>query len=58
MNLTAYARLLHKKINSAHRKAKNPFVDSNWAYNPFNKPVYTTVVWVEPEDNIQNEFKN
>lgn len=57
MNLAAFARLLHKKVNSAHKKAQNPFVDSSLSYNPFKRPIYTTLVWVEPEkeDNFKNE---
>ncbi|HNW25848.1 MAG TPA: hypothetical protein PKI94_03565 [Candidatus Gastranaerophilaceae bacterium] len=56
MNLVAYARLLHRKINSAHKKAKNPFIDASAACNPFYKPIYTTLVWVEPDDEEINEF--
>jgi len=50
MNLVAYARLLHRKINSAHRKAKNPFLDAS-VTNPFNRPTYMTYVWVEPDED-------
>jgi len=50
MNLVAYARLLHKKINSAHKKAKNPFLDAS-VTNPFNRPMYMTYVWVEPDED-------
>ena len=57
MNLHAYARLLHRKISSANRKAKNPFTDETIIRNPFERPLYTTVVWVEPDDNVPNEFK-
>lgn len=51
MKLLAYARLLTKKINSAHNKAKNPFID--FGTNPFNKPIYNTLVWVESEDKYK-----
>lgn len=57
MNLTAYTKLLRKKINMAHKMAKNPFVDSSWSYNPFNRPMYTTVVWIEPDENVPNDFR-
>lgn len=57
MNLVAYARLLHKKINSAHKQAQNPFVDCNSSYNPFAKPIYTTLVWVESDDDDKREYK-
>jgi len=56
MKLLAYVRLLARKINSAHNKAKNPFMD--FSTNPFNRPIYNTLVWVEPEEDehkINNE---
>lgn len=52
MNLIAYARLLNMKINSAHNKATNPFTDGRYSsINPFMRPVYTTIVWVEPDED-------
>lgn len=57
MNIVAYARLIHKKINSAHRKAQNPFVDSNLSSNPFGRPIYTTLVWVESDDDAPDKFR-
>lgn len=56
MNLAAYARLLHRKINSAHKKAKNPFINADYTKVFFYKPVYTTLVWIEPDDENINEF--
>ena len=50
MNLVAFNRLLHSKINKAHQKARNPFVDSS-IVNPFSRPVYRTFVWVEVKDD-------
>lgn len=49
MKLAAFARLLNKKINSANRKAQNPFLDATISKNPFIRPMYTTVVWVEDD---------
>lgn len=57
MNIFAYARLIHKKVNSAHRKAKNPFIDSDLSCNPFIQPMYSTLVWIEPDDDVPNKFK-
>ena len=51
MKLLAYAKLLNRKINSANRKAKNPFLDSGYSYNPFNRISFNTLVWVEPDQN-------
>lgn len=57
MKIAAFARLLHKKINSAHKKAQNPFIDAGLSCNPFSRPIYTTLVWVEPDENVPNEFR-
>lgn len=54
MKLLAYARLINKKINSANRKAKNPFID--FSSNPFNRPFYNTLVWIENEE--ENKIDN
>ena len=50
MRLLAYAKLLNRKINSANSKAKNPFLDYNASLNPFNRPFYNTLVWVEDDE--------
>lgn len=57
MKLLAYARLLSRRINSADRRAQNPFVDYESSLNPFSRPLYSTLVWVEPEDNAFQIFK-
>lgn len=51
MKLIAYAKLLNRKINSADRKAKNPFIDYSSSLNPFCKPIYNTLVWIEQDDD-------
>lgn len=56
MRLLAYAKLLNRKINSANNKARNPFIDYEDVLNPFSHPYYTTLVWVEPDNNL-SEFK-
>lgn len=58
MKLIAYAKLLNRKIKSAHNKAKNPFLDSDIMYNPFNRSIYNTLVWVEPDENQPTRFDN
>lgn len=50
MKLLAYAKLLNRKINSANKKAHNPFFDYKISYNPFNRPIYNTLVWIEQDD--------
>lgn len=57
MKLVAFARLIHRKINSANRKARNPFIDTSFSYNPFTHPYNTTLVWIEPDDTMPNQFK-
>lgn len=58
MKLLAYAKLLSRKINSANNKARNPFVDYESSLNPFSRPLYSTLVWVEPDDDsLPPQFK-
>ena len=56
MKLFAYAKLLNRKIMSAHKKAKNPFTDSELLYNPFIRAANNTMVWVEADDNHPTRF--
>lgn len=58
MKLLAYTKLLNKKIRSADNKAKNPFMDYGSSYNPFSRPIYNTLVWIETNENIPEEFRN
>lgn len=58
MRLVAYAKLLNRKINSANNKAKNPFMGASLFPNPFNRPFYNTLVWVEPDVEIEKSDKN
>jgi len=57
MKLLAYARLLNRKINSANSKARNPFLDYSMSYNPFVRPIYNTMVWVESDEKDENDVK-
>lgn len=58
MKLVAFAKLLNRKINAAHRKAKNPYVDVGLSSNPFDHPIYNTLVWIEPDENPPKRFDN
>ena len=49
INLAAFCRLLNMKICSADKKASNPFLNPG-SYNPFSRPIYTTIVWVDPQN--------
>ena len=56
MNLIAYIRLLNMRINSLHKQATNPFTDRGLSsYNPFMRPIYKTIVWVDADDEDKKE---
>lgn len=55
MRFLAYAKLLNRKINSAHKKAKNPFMESSLFPNPFSHQLYNTLVWIEPDEKIEKD---
>ena len=57
MKLLAYAKLLNRKIKSANSKAQNPFIDYENSLIPFSRPLYSTLVWVEPNEEFPSEFK-
>jgi len=58
MRLLAYAKLLNKKVNSAHKKAKNPFLDWDDSLNPFKRKIYNTLVWVEDPNDVEPKKYN
>lgn len=58
MKLIAYAKLLNKKINSANKKAKNPFTDAGLVNNPFSRSFYNTLVWIEADENQPTRFSD
>lgn len=57
MKLTAFFKLLNKKISAYNSKAQNPFFEYNHELNPFSKPICHTMVWIEPDDSFQRSFK-
>jgi len=57
MKIVAFAKLLNRRINSAHNKARNPFLDYTSSYNPFNRPINNTLVWVEQDEKNPENFK-
>lgn len=58
MKFLAYAKLLNKKINSAHKKAKSPFLDWDDTLNPFKRQIYNTLVWVEDTEKERTDKYN
>ena len=47
MNVREYFKQLNKKMNKVNDKAKNPFLEYNFAYNPFMSAIEQTYIWVE-----------
>lgn len=47
MDIKEYLKQTTKKIKKMDDKAKNPFIESNFAYNPFMSAFEQTYIWVE-----------
>lgn len=47
MKIKEYLKLLNKKVKCYDKEAKNPFLEYNYAYNPFKSAISQTYVWVE-----------
>ena len=47
MNIKEYLKNVNKKTNKISEKAKNPFLEYSFAYNPFVSAIEQTYVWVE-----------
>ena len=54
MNIKEFLQDLNKKINAYDKKAKNPFLEYNYAHNPFKSAVSETRVWVERVEDDEN----
>lgn len=50
MNIKEFLQELNKKINHYDKNAKNPFLEYNYAHNPFKSAIRETRVWVEKAD--------
>jgi len=46
-----HVKELNKKINHYDKTAKNPFLEYNYAHNPFKSAIRETRVWVEKPDS-------
>ena len=55
MNIKKYLQELNKKTNDYNKNAKNPFLEYNYAYNPFKSAISQTYVWVESINNPEYE---
>ncbi len=47
MEIKEYVDKLKKEMKKMDRKAKNPFLQHNFAYNPFMNAIEQTYIWVE-----------
>ncbi len=54
MGIKEYLQTLNKKMRSYDKSAKNPFLEYNYAYNPFKSAISQTYVWVERENEKNN----
>lgn len=54
MNIKDYIKELGKKADCYNKKAKNPFLEYNYAYNPFKSAISQTYVWVEKVREKEN----
>ena len=51
MNIKEFLKEFNKKINHYDKTAKNPFLEYNYAHNPFKSAIRETRVWVEKPDS-------
>ncbi|MCD8025048.1 MAG: hypothetical protein LUE64_05890 [Candidatus Gastranaerophilales bacterium] len=47
MNIKKYFNKLNENVKKVEKKAKNPFLEHNFAYNPFMNAIEQTYIWVE-----------
>lgn len=47
MDIKEYLKQLNKKTKDINKKAKNPFLEHSFAYNPFMSAIEQTYIWVE-----------
>ena len=47
MNIKEYIQKANKKADKINEKAKNPFLEYSFTYNPFISAIEQTYIWVE-----------
>lgn len=47
MDIKQYIEKVNTETERADKKAKNPFLQHNFAYNPFMSAIEQTYIWVE-----------
>lgn len=50
MRLKEYFKNVNDKLNDYDKKAKNPFLDYDYSYNPFKGAFKQTYIWIEKEN--------
>ncbi len=52
MDIKKYIKKMNFKIRKINKKAKNPFLEYNFSYNPFMGAIEQTYIWVERSKRI------
>ncbi len=47
MNIKKYFKILEYKTEKINKRAKNPFLEKNFQYNPFISAIEQSYVWIE-----------
>lgn len=47
MDIKEYFKTINKSVKKVDDKAKNPFLEHSFAYNPFMSAIEQTYIWVE-----------
>lgn len=50
MSIKNYFQKLNNKSEEIGKKAKNPFLERDFAYNPFTSAIEQTYIWVESKN--------
>ncbi len=47
MEIKEYLKQINREAKKANKKARNPFLAQDFAYNPFMSAIEQTYIWVE-----------
>lgn len=51
MNIIDFYKLVKMEIKSFNDRAKNPFIEKDYGYNPFESVFTRTHVWIEKQND-------
>lgn len=54
MDIKKYIENLNKKVDEFDKKAKNPFLENDFAYNPFKGAFEQTYIWIESKNKKES----